>query len=103
MSMWIGLCRQFTTQVTQLVVARIEKNGAATSIVDCCKNRFDRKLSVVTDLPILVSDWVIHFYDDDKLEFDVPIINDLGNSKGAIIPGLPVRVDTLFRKNKLMM
>lgn len=58
---------------------------------------------MVTDLPILVSDWVIHFYDDDKLEFDVAIINDLGNSNGAIIPGLPVSLDTLSRKNKLMM
>ena len=101
--MWVRLCRQFTTQVTQLVVGRKEKNGAATSIVDCCKNRFDRKLSVVTDLPILVSDWVIHFYDDDKLRFDVSIINNLGSSNEAIISDLPVSQDTLFRKNKLMM
>ncbi len=72
--------------------------GSATFMVECYKNRFDRKLSVVTDLPILVSDWVIHFYDDDKPGFDVPIINDLGSSNEAIILGLPVSLDTLFRK-----
>jgi len=72
-------------------------------MVECCKNWSDTKLSVVTNLPILVSDWVIHFYDDDKLGLDVPIINDLGSSNGAIIPGPLVSLDTLFRKNKLMM
>ena len=58
---------------------------------------------MVTDLPILVSDWVIHFYDDDKLRFDVSIINNLGSSNEATISDLPVSLDTLFRKNKLMM
>lgn len=58
---------------------------------------------MVTNRPILVSDRFIHFYDNDKLKFDVPIINDLGSSNEAIIPGLPVSLYTLFRKNKLMM
>ena len=52
----------------------------------------------MTDLPILVSDWVIHFYDDDKLRFDVSIINNLGSSNEAIISDLPVSLDTLFKK-----